>query len=57
MLDFRVNVYQPQVAVDGPDPDHCIGLVGFGVDPGPTILLPHVTFDPRSLLGYQHVGG
>src|SRR5215210_3446351 len=52
-LDFRVHVFQPQVAADGFDPDH--GFAGFGVDPGPAALLPHVLLDPRNVLGDQNV--
>ena len=34
-----------------------VAEVPYSVDPGPAALLPHVMFDPRSLLGDQHVGG
>jgi hypothetical protein len=54
-LDVRVYVFQFEFTADGFCPQQGTGFVGFGVDPGPTVPVPHVPLDPRSVSSNQHV--
>jgi hypothetical protein len=52
LLDFAVNIFEPQFASDALKPDCFAGLMRFGIDPI-SIVLSDKLLDPPRILGNQ----
>lgn len=55
-LDFRVDVFQFQIAADCFDLDHRTVFMRFGIKPR-TPLSPRVLLDPHGILRHKHIRG